>query len=78
MEKREDLPLCQECDDLKFAERAAQKDYDTAEHRLLDAEDALEQAQIELLNHRGEGHTNEDDPWLLHQLAEKMGQTRMF
>ena len=73
-----DLPLCQECGHLESAERAAMKDYDSAEHRLSDADDALEKAQIELLNHQGEGHTTEDDPYLLHQLAEKMGQTRMF
>ena len=73
-----DLPLCQECGHLESAEIDAQEEFDTAEIGILDAEDDLEQAKIELKEHQGEGHTEEDDPYLLHQLAEKMGQTRMF
>ena len=72
-----ELPLCQECGRLESVVKVAQKDNDTAEDILSDAECDLEQAQIDLKDHR-EGRTEEDDPFLLHQLAEKMGQTRMF
>lgn len=70
---KEGLPLCLECNRLKEDEEEAREEIDDLERQISEAEDHWGGISEELKAHQEIEH-GEDDPWLLHLLAESLGQ----
>ena len=79
MNSERKLPLCRGCEFYEGWVADAMDEIRSLEAKLRRAEQYLSVYQDKLDHHQhDENHPTEDDPWMLHQLAEKKGQTDLL